>query len=152
MPIDKVGIKVYNKRARKRGSLNADRREKMRIVETKDAPAAVGPYSQAVVENGLVYTSGQIPLDPESGRIEGGCIEVQADRAIRNLSAVLKASGSSLENVIKTTCYLTDLSEFSAFNEIYGSFFPNRPARSCVQVSALPKGAKVEIEAVATLL
>ena len=121
----------------------------MKYVNTNKAPAAIGPYSQAIISNGLVYSSGQIPVDPATGNIDAACIEVQAEQAIKNLSAVLEAAGSGLDKVIKTTCFLKNIKDFSAFNEIYEKYFPNKPARSCVEVSALPKGALVEIEAIA---
>ena len=123
----------------------------MRIIETNNAPAAIGPYSQAIVSGGLVYTSGQIPIDPATGSIEAKDIEGQARQAIQNLAAVLSAAGSGLDRVVKTTCFLTDINHFAAFNAVYAALFPGKPARSCVEVSALPKGALVEIEAVAEL-
>lgn len=121
----------------------------MKTIETKNAPAAIGPYSQAIVANGLVYTSGQIPIDPLSGVIEASGIEAQTKQVINNLTAVLEASGTSLNRVIKTTCYLKNISDFAAFNEIYAGYFVGKPARSCVEVAALPKGALVEIEVIA---
>lgn len=121
----------------------------MKTIETKNAPAAIGPYSQAIAHGGLVYTSGQIPVDPSTGAIEAGGIEGQAHQALKNLAAVLEAAGSGLDKVVKTTCFLRDIGDFAVFNEIYSLYFPGRPARSCVEVSALPKGALVEIEAVA---
>ncbi|MBQ3663779.1 MAG: RidA family protein [Clostridia bacterium] len=121
----------------------------METIETKNAPAAIGPYSQAIRINGLVFTSGQIPIDPDTGSIDEPAIEGQTKQVIRNLSAVLTAAGSSLGSVVKTTCYLRHISDFSVFNAIYAEAFPGKPARSCVEVSALPKGALVEIEAVA---
>ena len=123
----------------------------MKIIETAKAPAAIGPYSQAITANGLVYTSGQIPIDPATGNIEAACIEVQTEQAIKNLSAVLEAAGSGLDKVIKTTCYLKSMDDFSVFNGIYARYFTGKPARSCVAVAALPKGALVEIEAVAEI-
>ncbi len=120
----------------------------MKVVQTKEAPAAIGPYSQAMVTGGLVYTSGQIPIDPSTGNIEAATIEGQTEQAIKNLSAVLEAAGSSLGKVVKTTCFLSDMGNFAVFNGIYAGYFPGNPARSCVEVSALPKGAMVEIEAV----
>ena len=123
----------------------------MRIIETKNAPAAIGPYSQAIVSGGLVYTSGQIPLDPATGVIGVEGIEGQTHQAVRNLAAVLEAAGSGLGKVVKTTCFLRDMNDFSKFNDIYAQYFPGRPARSCVEVSGLPKGALVEIEAVAAI-
>ena len=120
----------------------------MKIIHTENAPAAIGPYSQAIAINGLVYTSGQIAIDPQTGALTGG-IEEQTEQAVRNLSAVLQAAGSSLQAVVKTTCFLQHMSDFAAFNAIYERHFPGKPARSCVEAAALPKGALVEIEAVA---
>jgi len=121
----------------------------MEIITSKAAPAAIGPYSQAIIQNGVVYTSGQIPLSPETGEMVGGGVKEQAEQVISNLKAVLAAAGSDLAHVIKTTCFLTDMGNFSAFNEVYAQHFTGKPARSCVAVVALPKGALVEIEAVA---
>ena len=123
----------------------------MNIIETKKAPAAIGPYSQAITTGGLVFTSGQIPIDPASGSIAANDIAGQARQAIQNLAAVLEAAGSGLDKVVKTTCFLTDINDFAVFNEIYAELFPGKPARSCVEVSNLPKGALVEIEAVAEI-
>ena len=123
----------------------------MKEIKTDKAPAAIGPYSQAIVSGGFVYTSGQIPIDPATGSIDAACIEVQADQAIRNLAAVLEAAGSGLDRVVKTTCFIKDMGAFAAFNEVYAKYFTEKPARSCVEVSALPKGALVEIEAIAEL-
>ncbi|MDP6335108.1 MAG: RidA family protein [Nitrospinaceae bacterium] len=123
---------------------------KKRIIQTDQAPAAIGPYSQAVRVGNFLYTSGQIALDPQSGEFLSGEIEQETERTIENISAILKAGGLSLDNVIKTTAYLTDLSHFARMNHIYEKYFSgNKPARACVQVAALPKGAKVEIEAIA---
>ena len=123
---------------------------KKRIIQTDQAPAAIGPYSQAVRVGDFLYTSGQIALDPQSGEFLSGEIEQETERTIENISAILKAGGLSLDNVIKTTVYLTDLSHFTRMNHIYEKYFSgNKPARACVQVAALPKGAKVEIEAIA---
>ena len=124
----------------------------MKIVTSKAAPSAIGPYSQAIIENGLVFTSGQIPLLPESGEMIEGGIKEQAEQVISNLNAVLTASGSDLSHVIKTTCFLTDMQDFAAFNETYAVHFTGKPARSCIAVLALPKGARVEIEAVAAVI
>ena len=121
----------------------------MKTIETKNAPAAIGPYAQAIAANGLIYTSGQIPINPATGVIEAAEITGQARQAIRNLAAVLEAAGSGLDKVVKTTCFLTNMDDFALFNEIYAELFPGKPARSCVEVSKLPKGALVEIEAVA---
>jgi 2-iminobutanoate/2-iminopropanoate deaminase len=123
----------------------------MKTVETANAPAAIGPYSQAKVSGGLVFASGQIPIDPATGNIEASDIAGQTHRAAKNLAAVLEAAGSGLGKVLKTTCFIADMNDFAAFNEVYAQYFPGRPARSCVEVSKLPKGALVEIEAVAEL-
>ena len=123
----------------------------MNIIETKNAPDAIGPYSQAVTVNGFVFTSGQIAIDPHSGLIEESGIEGQTRQAILNLASILEAAGSGLEKAVKTTCFLQNMTDFAAFNEVYARFFPNRPARSCVEVAALPKGALVEIEVIAEL-
>ena len=118
-------------------------------IYTKDAPAAIGPYSQAIAYGGLVYTSGQIGINPGTGSIDDADIEGQTEQAIRNLKAVLEAAGTDLTRVIKTTCFLQSMADFAAFNAVYEKHFIGKPARSCVEVSALPKGALVEIEAVA---
>jgi 2-iminobutanoate/2-iminopropanoate deaminase len=121
-----------------------------KIISTQHAPAAVGPYSQAVQIGDLIYSAGQIPLVPETGKIIEGGIEVQTRQVMQNLSAVLEAAGSSWSHVIKTTIFVTDLANFAAINQVYGSFFEiDPPARSTVQVAALPLGAQVEIEVVA---
>ncbi len=130
----------------------ADSRADLTIVSTGDAPAAIGPYSQAVIIGNLVYTAGQIPLDPDSMDVDGGNIETQSERVMANLDAVLRAAGSSLGNVIKSTCFLVDLGDFQAFNAIYGRWFgEHKPARSTVQVSKLPRGVLVEVECVAAI-
>ncbi|MDY0307917.1 MAG: RidA family protein [Desulfovibrio aminophilus] len=122
------------------------------IVVTKQAPAAIGPYSQAIKAGGFVFASGQIPLIPESGEVDGADVKTQARRSLENLTAVLKAAGASLEDVVKTTVFITDMAEFPAVNEVYATYFPaNAPARSCVAVAALPRGVKVEVEAIAQL-
>lgn len=121
----------------------------MQIVQTSRAPAAIGPYSQAVCAGGMVYTSGQIPLDPATGAAPEG-IEAQARQALENLAAVLAAAGSGLDRVVKTTCFLADMGDFALFNGVYAEYFKGPcPARSCVAVKALPKGLLVEVEAVA---
>ncbi len=121
-------------------------------VTTDKAPAAIGPYSQGVKFGNMLFTSGQIPLDPATGKLVEGDITTQARQVLSNLSALLEASGSSIENVIKTTCFLTNLDDFQAFNEIYAEYFgEGQPARSTIQVSRLPAGAIVEIECVAEL-
>ncbi|MDR3310077.1 MAG: Rid family detoxifying hydrolase [Oscillospiraceae bacterium] len=124
----------------------------MKVIHTASAPAAVGPYSQAIVSGGLVYTSGSIPLSPETGDVVGATYAEQAAAAISNLAAILAAAGSSLDRVIKTTCFLTDIRAFAEFNAVYAESFTGKPARSCVEVSALPKGVLVEIEAVAEVI
>lgn len=121
----------------------------MNTVYTKNAPETIGPYSQAVVTNGLVFTSGQIALNPESGNVEVSTITEQTEQVCKNIKAVLEASGSSLENVVKTTCFLKDMSDFAAFNKVYGKYFVGKPARSCVAVKELPKNVLVEVETVA---
>ena len=119
-------------------------------VKTGKAPAAIGPYSQAIRSEGFLFCSGQIPLDPATGKIVEGGIEAQAERVLRNLEAVISAGGASLAGVVKTTVYLADLSDFPAVNAVYGKFFPeNPPARATVQVAKLPAGALVEIDAIA---
>jgi 2-iminobutanoate/2-iminopropanoate deaminase len=122
----------------------------VRIVHTDNAPAAIGPYSQAIVAGNLVYTAGQIPLDPNTGQIVQGDVTVQTERVMRNLTAVLEAAGTSWANVVKTTVFLQDMADFPRVNEVYGRMIGDaRPARSTVQVSALPRGVLVEIDAVA---
>jgi 2-iminobutanoate/2-iminopropanoate deaminase len=120
------------------------------IVATDGAPAAIGPYSQAIVANGLIFTAGQIPLDPETMKLVEGDITAQSERVLQNLAAVLAGAGSSFDLVVKTTCFLADLNDFAAFNAVYGRFLGNNPpARSTVQVAKLPMGALVEVECVA---
>ena len=116
---------------------------------TNNAPKAIGPYSQAIIDCNLIYTSGQIPLDPETGLTVGENIEEQTHRVCKNLSAVLNASGGSMETVIKTVCYLSNMDDFAKFNEIYAEYFLEKPARSCVEVARLPKNVLVEIEVIA---
>ena len=120
----------------------------MQIISTDKAPGAIGPYSQGYVAHGFVYTSGQIPVVPQTGEIPEG-ITAQAEQSCRNVGAILAAAGIGFENVIKTTCFLADMDDFAAFNAVYAKFFISRPARSCVAVKALPKGALCEIEAIA---
>ena len=121
-----------------------------KIISTSDAPAAIGPYSQAIRVGSTIFCSGQIPLDPKTGQIVSGGIDVQTRRVLDNVTAVLKAEGLTFENIVKTTIFLTNLGDFQTVNEIYGSYFKSQPpARSTVQVSALPKGANVEIEVIA---
>ena len=120
-----------------------------RKVHTENAPAAIGPYSQAVVVGNLVFCSGQIPLDPETGALVGSGIIEQTHRVCQNLKAVLEAAGASLESAVKTVCFLQDMADFAAFNQVYAQYFTEKPARSCVAVKELPKGALVEVEVVA---
>ncbi len=120
-------------------------------IYTEKAPAAVGPYSQAVVINGMVYTSGQIALDPATGELVGGTIEEQTEQVMKNLMAILDAAGTKTENVVKTLCFLTDMNDFAAFNEVYTKYFTEKPARSCVGIQALPKGAICEVEVIAVI-
>ena len=123
----------------------------MEKIYTKNAPEAIGPYSQAVTVGGLVFTSGQIAINPASGNVEATGIKEQTEQVCKNLSAVLTAAGTSIDKVVKTTCFLADMSDFAAFNEVYGSYFTSKPARSCVAAKALPKGVLVEVEAIAEL-
>ena len=125
---------------------------KRESVRTAGAPAAIGPYSQAVRTGGFLFCSGQIPLDPSTGKMTDGGIEAQAERVLKNLDAVLTAGGATLRTVVKTTVYLVDLGDFPAMNAVYGNYFPeNPPARATVQVAGLPAGARVEVDAVATV-
>lgn len=121
----------------------------MKKVYTKNAPDAIGPYSQAVVHNNVVYTSGQIAINPQSGEVEATTIEGQTEQVMKNLGAVLNEGGSSYEKAIKTTCFLKDMNDFAKFNEIYGKYFTEKPARSCVAVKTLPKDVLVEVEVIA---
>ena len=123
----------------------------MNQVATKKAPAAIGPYSQAVVTGSLVYTSGQIPLDPATGAMVEGDIVAQTEQVMKNLGEVLAAAGSSFEKAVKTTCFLASIADFAAFNEVYAKYFTEKPARSCVAVKDLPKGALVEVEVIAEI-
>ena len=122
-----------------------------KIISTDKAPAAIGPYSQAIVVGNIVYTSGQIPIVPESGLIETTSVADQTEQVMKNLAAVLEAAGSSFQKAIKTTCFLADISYFAAFNEVYAKYFISKPARSCVAVKDLPKGALVEVEVIAEI-
>lgn len=121
----------------------------MQTIYTEHAPAAIGPYSQAVKANGLLFTSGQIALDPATGSVVQGGIREQTERVCNNLKALLTAAGTSAYKVIKTTCFLADMADFAAFNEVYGTYFTQKPARSCVAVKTLPKNVLVEVEAIA---
>lgn len=122
----------------------------MKVISTKTAPAAIGPYSQAIVTGNLLYASGQIPIDPATGNLVAGDINAQAEQACKNVGEILKAAGLSFDKVVKTTCFLADIKDFAAFNAIYEKYFVSKPARSCVQAS-LPKAALCEIEVIAEL-
>lgn len=119
------------------------------VVYTKNAPDAIGPYSQAIKTNGLVFTSGQIAINPATGNVEADTIEGQTEQVIQNLKNLLEASGSSLEKAVKTVCFLADMNDFAAFNAIYGKYFTGKPARSCVAVKTLPKNVLCEVEVIA---
>ena len=121
----------------------------MKVVSTSKAPSAIGPYSQAMISGGMVYTSGQIAINPASGNIEATTIEEQTHQVCKNVKAVLEASGSSLEKVVKTVCFLADMGDFATFNSIYAEYFTSKPARSCVAVKTLPKNVLVEIDTIA---
>ena len=123
----------------------------MKVISTPNAPAAIGPYSQAMVTGNLLFTSGQIAIDPATGNVvEGGIVE-QTEQVMKNLDAVLKAAGATFDNVVKTTCFLAEIADFAAFNEVYGKYFTSKPARSCVAVKDLPKGVLAEVEVIAEL-
>lgn len=123
----------------------------LKKVATDKAPSAIGPYSQAVICGTMVFTSGQIPINPKTGTVEAQTITEQTEQVMKNLQAVLEEAGSGFEKAVKTTCFLADINDFSAFNEVYGKYFTTKPARSCVAVKDLPKGVKVEVEVIATL-
>jgi reactive intermediate/imine deaminase len=120
----------------------------MKVIATTNAPGAIGPYSQGFIVNGFVYTSGQIPVDPATGAVPEG-IAAQAEQSCKNVGAILEAAGSSFDKVFKTTCFLADMADFAAFNEVYAKYFTSKPARSCVAVKTLPKNVLCEIEAIA---
>ena len=123
----------------------------MKVISTENAPAAIGPYSQAIVANGMLYTSGQIAIDPKVGDVVAKDIEGQTEQVMKNLSALLDAAGTSFDKVVKTTCFLADIKDFATFNAIYATYFTSKPARSCVAVRDLPKGVLVEVEVIATV-
>lgn len=123
----------------------------MKIVSTNNAPGAIGPYSQAVIAGGMVYTSGQIAINPATGNMVEGGVKEQTEQVCKNVKALLEASGTSIEKVVKTTCFLADMADFAAFNEIYAGYFTGKPARSCVAAKTLPKGALVEVDTVCLL-
>ena len=122
----------------------------LKKVATENAPAAIGPYSQAIICGEMVFTSGQIPINPASGNVEETTIEGQAEQVMKNLGEVLKAAGSSFEKAVKTTCFLADMADFAVFNNVYAKYFTTKPARSCVAVKTLPKNVLVEVEVIAT--
>lgn len=121
----------------------------LKIVNTENAPAAIGPYSQAILFDNLLFTSGQIPLDPETGEIVGDTIEIQAEQVMKNIAAILEDQGTQFTKVIKTTCFLADMSDFNKFNEVYSIYFTGNPARSCVAVKTLPRNVLCEVEVIA---
>ena len=123
----------------------------LKYVETKNAPAAIGPYSQGIVLNGIAFFSGQIPLSPETGEVVGTDITEQTEQVMKNIRALLESQGASFTDVVKTTCFLTDMSDFATFNEVYAKYFTGKPARSCVAVKALPKGVLCEVEVIAAV-
>ena len=123
----------------------------MEKIQTEKAPAAIGPYSQAMKAGNLLFTSGQIPIDPATGKIEAQDIAGQTEQVMKNLGAVLETADSGYDRTVKTMCFLTDMGNFAAFNEVYGKYFTGKPARSCVAVTALPKGALVEVELIAEI-
>lgn len=123
----------------------------MKTVYTKEAPEAIGPYSQAIVAGNLVFTSGQIPIDPATGTIEAVTIEAQTEQVCKNIMAVLKAAGTSIDKVVKTVCFLSDMNDFAAFNAVYSKYFSSKPARSCVAVKTLPKNVLVEVDTIAEI-
>ena len=123
----------------------------MKTVETKNAPEAIGPYSQAKITGGLVFASGQIPVNPASGNIEADDVAGQTEQVCKNVAALLEAAGSSMDKVVKTVCFLADIADFAAFNAVYEKYFTSRPARSCVAVKDIPKGALVEVECIAEI-
>ena len=124
----------------------------MKKIYTDKAPAAIGPYSQAIVHGGMVFTSGQIPINPTTGNVEAEGIVAQTEQVMKNLGAVLDAAGASFESAIKTTCFLSDMADFAAFNQVYANYFTEKPARSCVAVKTLPKGVLVEVEVIAEII
>jgi 2-iminobutanoate/2-iminopropanoate deaminase len=123
----------------------------MKVVYTDKAPAAIGPYSQAILIKDLLFTSGQIPVDPATGEIKGDSIAEQAEQVMKNLGEVLREAGTSFENAVKTTCFLADMGDFAAFNEVYAKYFVSKPARSCVAVKTLPKNVLCEVEVIAAV-
>ena len=123
----------------------------LKYIETKNAPAAIGPYSQGIILNGIAFFSGQIPLSPETGEVVGTTIEEQTEQVMKNIKALLESQGAEFTDVVKTTCFLADMGDFAAFNEVYAKYFTGKPARSCVAVKALPKGVLCEVETIAAV-
>lgn len=123
----------------------------LKYVETKNAPAAIGPYSQGIILSGIAFFSGQIPLSPETGEVVGTTIEEQTEQVMKNIKALLESQGAEFTDVVKTTCFLADMGDFAAFNEVYAKYFTGKPARSCVAVKALPKGVLCEVETIAAV-
>ena len=123
----------------------------LKYVETKNAPAAIGPYSQGIILNGIAFFSGQIPLSPETGEVVGTTIEEQTEQVMQNIKALLESQGAEFTDVVKTTCFLADMADFAAFNEVYAKYFTGKPARSCVAVKDLPKGVLCEVETIAAV-
>ena len=123
----------------------------LKYVETKNAPAAIGPYSQGIILNGIAFFSGQIPLSPETGEVVGTTIEEQTEQVMKNIKALLESQGAEFTDVVKTTCFLADMGDFAAFNEVYAKYFTGKPARSCVAVKALPKGVLCVVETIAAV-
>ena len=121
----------------------------MKKISTEKAPAAIGPYSQGIITGNLFFASGQIPIDPATGQIEGTTIEAQAEQVMKNIGELLSAAGTTYQKVVKTTCFLADMNDFAAFNEVYAKYFTEKPARSCVAVKALPKNVLCEVEVIA---
>jgi len=122
-----------------------------KVIQTDKAPAAIGPYSQALISGNMLYASGQIPINPENGQIVEGDIKIQATQVMKNIAAILEAAGATFENVIKTTCFLKNMDDFADFNGVYGEYFTGKPARSCVEVAKLPKDVLCEVEIIAII-
>lgn len=123
----------------------------MKVINTSKAPAAIGPYSQAIVLGDILFTSGQIPIDPATGEIAGNDIQSQAEQVMKNIAAILEEAGTEFTKVVKTTCFIADMGDFAPFNEVYGKYFTGKPARSCVAVKTLPKNVLCEVEVIASL-
>lgn len=123
----------------------------LKYVDTKNAPAAIGPYSQGIILNGIAFFSGQVPLSPETGEVVGTTIEEQTEQVMKNIKALLESQGASFTDVVKTSCFLADMGDFAAFNEVYAKYFTGKPARSCVAVKDLPKGVLCEVETIAAV-